>query len=102
MTVLRQRKQDWPLEEGKSLDRCRLHVQVVVVLSFFHWDGVVFYHTLDLFSAVLEVPVFTVAGGGSLRKGVPGSVGPSVILVYTHVSLLDCSVHVFLMQGLIQ
>jgi hypothetical protein len=40
----------------------------VAILSLFDLGGgVLYYHTPDLFSAVLEVPVFTVAGGGSLK-----------------------------------
>jgi hypothetical protein len=67
MTALRQRKQGWPLEEGRSLDRWMFLCAGGYDLSLSDWGGAVHYQSLDLFSAVLEVPVFTVAGGGSLE-----------------------------------
>lgn len=46
MTVLRQRKQGWPLEEGRSLDRWYLHVLLVMILSLSDWGGAVHHRSL--------------------------------------------------------
>ena len=66
MIALRRRKQGWPPEEEKSLDsRCAL------VLSMSEQDGAVYItKPFYLFSAVLEVTVFTLAGGGSSKTDV--------------------------------
>jgi hypothetical protein len=46
MTALRQRKQGWPLEEGRSLDRWCLYARVVMICPC--PTGVVLYTTNPL------------------------------------------------------
>jgi hypothetical protein len=94
MIALRQRKRGWPLEGGRSHDRWCSYVRVGMILSLSDRDGAcILAYPLILFSAVLEVPVFTVAGEGLSYWYIPTSLSLDRPYMYFDATSLLSMLH---------